>query len=310
MPVDPAAQQILDLTEQMGFKLGGEGIAPQGLRDQMAAMEAMAPEMPAVASSEWMTIEGIRCQIITPLGADDGALPVLIWIHGGGFVIGSAANSEGTARRLANGAGCLVVNVDYPLAPESKFPAQPTACNAVAKWVIEHAEELGGDASRIAVGGDSAGGNLSAIVANNVTGICYQLLVYPLVDITMSFPSVKENAEGYLLTKESMDWFMGHYYDEGTDVTQPLLSPLFAGDAVLAEAPPAHVITAEFDPLRDEGEAYADKLRGLGVATTNTRYDGQIHGFFSMVGLMAAAEAAQAESIDLLRAAFLGGTAA
>ncbi|HTN80747.1 MAG TPA: alpha/beta hydrolase [Acidimicrobiales bacterium] len=304
MPVDPAARQILDLIDQMGFKLGGEGIAPQALREQMAAMEAMAPEMPAVASSEWKTIEGIPCQVIEPVGAGEGALPILIWIHGGGFVIGSAANSEGTARRLANGAGSIVVNVDYPLAPESRFPAQPTACNAVAKWVVEHAAELGGDASRIAVGGDSAGGNLSAIVANNVAGICYQLLVYPVVDITMSFPSIKENAEGYLLTKESMDWFMSHYYDEGTDVTQPLLSPLFAGDEVLAKAPPAHVITAEFDPLRDEGEAYAEKLRSLGVPTTNTRYDGQIHGFFSMVGMMPAAEAAQSESITLLKQAF------
>ncbi len=120
----------------------------------------------------------------------------------------------------------------------------------------------------------------------------------------MSHPSIKENAEGYLLTKEAMDWFMGHYYDEGTDVTQPLLSPLFAGDEVLAKAPPAHVITAEFDPLRDEGEAYAEKLRGLGVAVTNTRYDGQIHGFYTMVGMMPAADEAQAESITLLKGVF------
>jgi acetyl esterase len=303
MPVDPAAQQILDLIDQMGFKLGAD-ITPQALREQITAMEAMAPEMPECASSEWQTIEGIACQIIKPLGAADGALPVLIWIHGGGFVIGTAANSEGTARRLANGAGCIVVNVDYPLAPEAKFPAGPNACLAVAKWVVAHAAELGGDASRVAVGGDSAGGNLSAIVANNVPGIAYQLLVYPVVDITMSFPSIKENAEGYFLTKDSIDWFMSHYYDEGTDVTQPLLSPLFAGDAVLSKAPPAHVITAEFDPLRDEGEAYAEKLRSVGVATTNTRYDGQIHGFYTMVGMMPAAEAAQAESITLLKGAF------
>ena len=205
---------------------------------------------------------------------------------------------------MANGAGCIVVNVDYPLAPESRFPAAPNSCISVAKWVIEHAAELGGDASRVAVGGDSAGGNLSAIVANHVPGVAYQLLVYPAVDLTMSYPSIKENAEGYLLTKEAMDWFMGHYYDEGTDVTQPLLSPLFAGDEVLAKAPPAHVITAEFDPLRDEGEAYAEKLRGLGVAVTNTRYDGQIHGFYTMVGMMPAADAAQAESITLLKGVF------
>ncbi len=303
MPVDPAARQILDLVEQMGFKLGGD-ITPQALRQQLTAMEAMAPEMPAVASSEWKTVEGVPCQIIKPAGTDDTALPVLIWIHGGGFVIGTAANSEGTARRLANGAGCIVVNVDYPLAPEAKFPAAPNACIRAAKWVIAHAAEVGGDPRRVAVGGDSAGGNLSAIVANNVPGIAYQLLVYPLVDITMSFPSIKENAEGYFLTKDAMDWFMGHYYDEGTDVTQPLLSPLFAGDEVLAKAPPAHVITAEFDPLRDEGEAYADKLRSLGVAVTNTRYDGQIHGFYTMVGMLPAAEQAQAESISLLKGVF------
>ncbi len=141
-------------------------------------------------------------------------------------------------------------------------------------------------------------------MSNSVPGIAYQLLVYPVVDITMSFPSVKENAEGYLLTKEAMDWFMGHYYEEGTDVTQPLLSPLFASDEVLAKTPPAHVITAEFDPLRDEGEAYAEKLREVGVSVTNTRYDGQIHGFFTMVGVMPAADQAQAESISLLKKAF------
>ncbi len=126
----------------------------------MSAMEAMAPELPEVASSEWQTIEGVPCQIIKPAGAGDGALPVLIWIHGGGFVIGTAANSEGTARRLANGAGCIVVNVDYPLAPEARFPAGPNACLAVSKWVLANAASLGGDPSRVAVGGDSAGGNL------------------------------------------------------------------------------------------------------------------------------------------------------
>ncbi len=293
---------MLDLIDEMGFTLGDT--TPENLRSQMEAMEAMAPEMPECASSEWQTIEGVPCQIIKPLDASEGALPILIWIHGGGFVIGTAANSEGTARRLANGTGCIVVNVDYPLAPESRFPAAPNSCINVAKWVVEHAAELGGDPSRVAVGGDSAGGNLSAIVSNHVPGIAYQLLVYPVVDITMSFPSIKENAEGYLLTKEAMDWFMGHYYDEGTDVTQPLLSPLFAGDEVLAKAPPAHVITAEFDPLRDEGEAYAEKLRDLGVAVTNTRYDGQIHGFFTMVGMMPAADEAQAESITLLKGVF------
>jgi acetyl esterase len=303
MPVDPEVRQILDLIDQMGFKLGGD-ITPQELRDQIGAMDAMAPPMPDVASSEWRTIEGVKCQMIKPAGAPSGPLPLLIWIHGGGFVIGSAENSEGTARRLANGAACVVVNVDYPLAPEAKFPAGVDACLAVAKWVKAHAAELGGDPARIAVGGDSAGGNLSAIVANEVPGIAYQLLVYPVVDLTMSYPSIKENAEGYLLTKDSMDWFMSHYYDEGADVTQPLMSPLFTGDAVLAKAPPAHVITAEFDPLRDEGEAYAEKLRDLGVAVTNTRYDGQIHGFFTMVGVLPAAERAQAESIELLKGVF------
>ena len=304
MPVDPAVRQILDLVHEMGFKLGGGDMTPQELRDQMGSIDALALPMPEVASSEWQTIEGVPCQIIQPAGAGHGPLPVLMWIHGGGFVIGTAASSEGTARRLANGAGCVVVNIDYPLAPEARFPAGPNACLAVAKWVVAHAGEIGGDASRIAIGGDSAGGNLSAIVSNHVPGIAYQLLVYPGTDMTMSYPSVKENAEGYLLTKESLDWFMGHYLDEGIDVTQPLLSPILTDDAVLATAPPAHVITAEFDPLRDEGEAYAEKLRSLGVAATNTRYDGQVHGFFEWVGTGQAAEEAQAESITLLKAAF------
>ena len=219
-------------------------------------------------------------------------------------MIGRAAECATTAKRLAVEAGCIVVNVDYRLAPEHPYPAPPDDCAAVAGWVLANAGELGGDPRRVAVGGDSAGGNLSAVVANEVPGLMFQLLVYPAVDLTFSFSSIEENAEGYLLTKADMVWFSGHYLSAGGDPKEPRVSPLHAGIEVLAAAPPAHVITAEFDPLRDEGEAYAARLADAGVVVTQTRYDGQIHAFFGLAAAMPAAIDAINEAASLLRAAF------
>lgn len=304
MPLDPGAQQLLDIiAAEDGPPF--EEMTPAQAREAFAEMSALQGEAPEVATTVDREIAGVPCVVVTPLGS--GPRPVLLWIHGGGWVIGTAAETTVTAQRLAVAAGCIVVNVDYRLAPEHPFPAAPDDCVAVARWVLANAGEIGGDPSRVAVGGDSAGGNLSAVVANEVPGIVFQLLVYPGVDLTMSLPSIEENADGYLLTKASMEWFVEHYLSGGGDPKDPRVSPLFVDDEVLAAAPPAHVITAEFDPLRDEGESYAARLVDAGVATTHTRYDGEIHAFFSFPVLIPTALVAIEESATHLRQAFATG---
>jgi acetyl esterase len=300
MPLDPAAQVMLDVIAAEGHPPVEEMTADEA-RATFAPLTLLQGEAPEDVGVEPREIAGVPCEVITPPG--EGARPVLIWIHGGGWVVGTAAESTVTCQRLAVGAGCIVVNVDYRLAPEHPFPAAPDDCTAVARWVLDHAAELGGDPARVAIGGDSAGGNLSAVVANEVPGLVFQLLVYPATDLTFSSPSIDENGDGYLLTKAAMEWFTGHYLC-GADPKDPRCSPLHADDTAVAAAPPAHVITAEFDPLRDEGEAYAARLTEAGVAATVTRYDGQIHAFFTLPAMLPSAVPAQAEAIAALRAAF------
>jgi acetyl esterase len=199
-------------------------------------------------------------------------------------VIGDLDTADSTCRALANGSGAVVVSVDYRLAPEHRFPAAVEDCLAALDWVVANGTELGADSTRIAVGGDSAGGNLAAVasIAARDKGIAlrHQLLVYPVTDATFSQPSMDENAEGYLLTKDSMLWFGDHYFGDNGDAKDPRLSPLYADD--LTGVAPATVLTAEFDPLRDEGEAYAERLREADVPVELTRYDGMIHGFFAL----------------------------
>jgi len=302
MPLDPAAANLLALIEGAGGPQL-QDMTPPDARAAYAALTALVGYAGAdVASVEHREIAGVPCEVITPTG--DGPFPVLVWIHGGGWVIGSAAESLPTCKDLAQGAGCVVVDVDYQLAPESPFPGPLDECATVTRWVIEHADELNGDAARVAVGGDSAGGNLAAAVALEVPGLVFQVLVYPATDLTLSHPSIDENGEGYFLTKDAMVWFTNHYVATA-DAKHPRVSPLFAETESVAGAPPAFVITAEFDPLRDEGEAYAERLREAGVAVHAKRYDGQIHGFFSMPSVMPVGAEAQTDAIEQLRAAFL-----
>ncbi len=222
-------------------------------------------------------------------------LPVLVFFHGGGFVSGSPDTHDGLCRKLANLVPCAVVSVDYRLAPEHKFPAAPEDCFAATRFVAEKGYALGVDAKRIAVAGDSAGGNLAAVTAQicrdrNGPELRHQLLIYPITDVGCDTPSYAENASGYLLTRDLMRWFWNHYLDTPADGTQILASPLRAED--LSGLAPATVITAEFDPLRDEGEAYARRLRAAGVDAQLERYDGQIHGFLLWEDRIARAGAA------------------
>jgi acetyl esterase/lipase len=303
MPLDPAAQAVLDMLAEVGGP-PLEEMDPVEARAVFANLAALGGEGADVASAEEREIAGVNALVVTPHGT--GPFPVLVWIHGGGWVIGRAGEAAATAKDLAAGANCIVVSVDYRLAPENKCPAAVDDCFAVTRWVLDNAAEIGGDPARVAVGGDSAGGNLSALAAIEFGDrLRYQALVYPATDLTMSYPSVDENADGYLLTKASMEWFVGHYLDDsGMKSDDAKVSPLFASDEALGKAPPALVITAEFDPLRDEGEAYAERLRASGVDVTHKRFDGQIHAFYSMPVAIPAGAEAIAMTTDLLQKAF------
>lgn len=240
----------------------------------------------------------IPIRVYTPAAAINATPGVFLWFHGGGWVLGDLDTADASCRALANRSGAVVVSVDYRRAPEHRSPAALEDCLTVLQWTVENAELLGIDASKVAVGGDSAGGHLAALVCQRVRDdfgpeVDFQLLVNPVLDLTLSHPSIEDNAEGYFLTKDTMEWFVGHYLGD-QDPTDPAVSPLRA--VSLAELPPALILTAEFDPLRDEGEAYAARLEEAGVPTELIRYDGMIHQFFELAAVFddgaAAVEAA------------------
>ena len=247
----------------------------------------------------------IPVRIYTPNG--DGPFPSLVFYHGGGWVIGDLDTVDVPCRLLANRANCVVVSVDYRLAPEHKFPAAADDAYAAAKWVVENGPSIKVDSSRVAVGGDSAGGNLAAVVSlmardKNEIDLAYQLLIYPVTNHSYETVSYRDNADGYLLTKDSMIWFWDHYLRNPQDGENPYASPLKAED--LSGLPPALVITAEFDPLRDEGEAYAQRLKEAGVSVEETRYNGMIHGFFWMPGTLDQGMKAVNQAANALKQAF------
>ena len=226
----------------------------------------------------------IPVRIYTPVAAGSGALPVLVYFHGGGWVIGDLETHDALCRSFANEAGCKVVAIDYRLAPEHRFPAAADDCFAAVKWIEANASEIGVDANRIAVGGDSAGGNLAAVVSQLALAakgprIAFQLLIYPVTDTNTDTGSYRDNASGYFLERDSMVWFFDHYLG-GADRNDPRIAPLKATS--LAGLPRAYVVTAGFDPLRDEGRAYAEALKAAGVATEHVNYEGMIHGFFNL----------------------------
>jgi acetyl esterase len=279
MRLDPSAQALLDVMKAAAAP-PMETMSPSDARalfDEMAAVVDYTGAV--VASVEERTIQGVNCQIVIPHG--DLPMPALIWFHGGGGVLGRAAQFESVARDLAANSGCMVVSVDYRLAPENPFPAAVDDSTAVTRWVLAEGESMGIDTARVAVGGDSAGGNLAAVVALQVPGLVHQLLVYPPTDATMSQPSFKSMGEGYSLTAAEMRWY-STLYVSGGDPRDPRVSPLFADDATLGRTCPAHVITAGHDPLHDDGAAYAHRLKLCGVPTTYEDYPGQMHAFFTM----------------------------
>ncbi len=308
MPLDPNTKMMLEQMETIGapplWKLSVEEA-----RASMNAMVAMMGPGEEVGSVEDRKIDAagqtLPVRIYRPKGSDDAA-PVLVFYHGGGFVLGGLDSHDRDCRTLANQGQCVVVAVDYRLAPEHPFPAAvDDACGALT-WVLEHAGEIGVDPDRVAVGGDSAGGNLAAVTAlwarDKGIVLRFQLLIYPVVDFSEGdYPSRAENAAGYMLDEQAMEWFTDRYLRDDPDRHDWRLTPVRAArhDGLA----PALVITAEFDPLRDEGETYAAKLAAAGVPATATRYDGLIHGFFSMAAVIPAARPAVEEAGAALRAA-------
>lgn len=225
---------------------------------------------------------GVPARLYRPNDRDD--LGLLVFLHGGGWVLGNVETHDNLCRILANSSGQAVLSVDYRLAPEHQFPAPLDDAVIATRWAHANAASLGCSPDRLAIGGDSAGANL-AIVAGHLAPapLRYQLLVYPATDLTCSFPSFTENAEGPQLTASGMRWFINHYLGgTPTNVTDPRVSPHFAADHVLAKSPPTLLITAQYDPLRDEGDAYAARLAALGVPTSHVRFSGMYHGFFSL----------------------------
>lgn len=300
MPLDPAARAVLDILNAPGVPPLNELPVPDA-RAGYDQLSGLSGSPGPVARVQDISAGGVPVRVYWPEGA--GPHPVLVWIHGGGWVLGSVDGYDPVARDLCASAGCLVISVGYRLAPEHPFPAAVEDVGRVATWVTEEVQSLGGDPARIAVAGDSAGGNLAAVLANQRPGTFrLQVLIYPATDLTMGHPSVTENGDGYLLTKDAMTWFTGHYL-AGADPLQPSVSPLYADEAILAAAPPALIITGEFDPLRDEGEAYADRLRAAGVPVEHRRFPGMIHAFFAMRGMIPAA----GEALEIVAAAL--GTA-
>ena len=230
-------------------------------------------------------------------------LPTLVYFFGGGWALGSIDTSDEICRALANAVPCQVVTVGYRLAPEHKFPAAVDDCRAAVAWIAANAAELGVDPDRLAVAGDSAGGNLAAAVTlARGPALAAQVLVYPNTDYRGDTESMRENDDPAAFNRRSVAWYWGHYLADPDDGRDPAASPLLAED--LSGLPPALVITAEHDPLRDEGERYAERLREAGVPVVATRYAGMAHGFFAMSGVVDAAGEARAEVAAFLRARF------
>jgi len=295
----PEVQALLEQLEEMDSPEIHE-LPPEEAREAMERLSATG-EGPDVESVVERTIPGPESELpvrIYDPGTDDDA-PVVVFFHGGGFVLGSLDSHDSACRELANESDCVIVSVAYRLAPEHQFPAPVEDCYAATEWVAEHADDLGVDADRLAVGGDSAGGNLAAAVTllardrarNEVPGpwsvadanppdIAYQLLIYPATSMIRAWPSHEENAEGYFLTEKDMEYFEGHYIDSQLHGMNPYAAPLEA--ASHDDLPPATVLTCGFDPLRDEGDAYADALDDAGVPVEYHHYPDLIHGVATM----------------------------
>jgi acetyl esterase len=306
--LDPALRTVLEGLEANGMGSLATGTVEEArARFRLLTVDLRQPEhVVPVADVEEITVPGaegsLDARVYRPDA--DGDVPTLVFFHGGGFVIGDLDTHDNQCRTLCRDVGAVVLSVGYRLVPESPWAAAADDCEAATRWAAQNIERLGGDADALAIGGDSAGGHCAAVVAQALRDsggpeLAAQLLIYPAVDIGREdeFPSTAENAEGYLLTREDMDWF-GGMFAVGADPDSPRCSPL-RGD--LHGLPPAVVVTAELDPLRDQGNAYAAALEEAGVPVVHRCFEGLIHGFFGFGLVSPACQAAVDETTAALR---------
>jgi acetyl esterase len=298
MQLDPDAQILLDAMLKAG-RPAFDTLTPVQARQQMREIRAALKQVqPPVAEARDLTATGPHGQIpmrlyrAHALGASERQ-PVLVFFHGGGWVFGDLETHDNLCRDVANAADCTVVSVDYRLAPEHKFPAAVDDAFAATKWVVGHAPELGVDTGRLALAGDSAGGNLATVVSRLATDegafkIAYQVLLYPTTDLSLTFDSYRRAGDRFNLTGQIMRWFRDHYLTSLDQVEDWRASPLQTTN--LAHMPPAIIVTAGCDPLCDEGDAYAQLLTRNNVAVTYRHFPGQMHGFASMAGFVRAAD--------------------
>ena len=316
MLLHPQAQQLLEYMNGLQEPYGPDTdpVVARANLEELASVVPVELREP-VLHVEDRVVPGPRGHVPVRIyrPSDDPELPILVYFHGGGFVTGSIETHDGIVRPVANAAGCIIVSVDYGLAPEVPYPGGVEDCWAATQWVAAHATELGGDPARIAVGGDSAGGNLAAVIALEAKAsggpdLVFQLLLYPVTAHDPDSPSIKEHATGYFLEESDIAWFSGHYF--GSEERAVAMSaagewrafPMVAPD--LGGLPPAFVATAEFDPLRDQGEDYARRLEVSGVPTKLQRYEGMFHGFFGMQRVLDTSQLLFDDVVAALRHAF------
>ena len=308
LALEPAAQAFVEATATPPFLFQ---LPPEEGRKAVDEVQSGDVEMPA-ADVETTHVDGVEVRIVRPQGVA-GPLPVIVYIHGAGWVFGNFHTHERLVRELAVGAGAAVVFPEYDRSPEARYPVAIEQNYAVAKWVAEHGAENGLDGTKIAIAGDSVGGNMTAaltLLAKQRGDVTFrqQVLFYPVTDASFETESYRRFAEGYFLALDGMKWFWDQYTTDPAQRAESTASPLRASLEELAGLPPALVITAEADVLRDEGEAYAAKLRQAGVPVTAVRYQGIVHDFVMLDTLREthAAEAAIKQAIGVLRTALAG----